>query len=723
VQALLDAPLFGVRWRWNATTALALPRQTGSRKTPPQIQRMRSEDLLASVFPDQVACVENIVGEREIPRHPLIDQTLDDCLHDAMDADGWLALLRRIEAGEVRLVARDLPAPSPLAAEILTARPYAFLDDAPIEERRTQAVLSRRWTDPESADDLGALDADAIASVRAEAWPQARDADEMHEALTSLACISENEAMREPQWPQWLASLAQAGRATRLQIAEHDALWAPVERISCLRAIYPHASEAPSLTPPPDYDEPWSEDDAVVEVVRARLSGFGPLTVSQIARPLALKAHVVALALTRLEAQGTVMRGRFTPDARDDEWCERHLLARIHRYTVKRLRREIEPVERQDFMRFLFEWQRVAAQARGSGRETLAAVLEQLEGWEASAIAWENELLPARIDDYTPMLLDELCRSGRLAWARLPARAAGATVRTTPVVLLPRRALAQWTALVGAPDVEGLSSRARRVHDALAQHGAMFFDELAADARLLGTELEDALGELVAAGLVNADSFAGLRALVAPAAKRNAHHGRRRSRGVGSLVGGMADAGRWATLRRVEAAAAGDAQTQTAPRPAPLDPERLEYVANVLLRRYGVVCWQLLTREAPWLPPWRDLLRVLHRLEARGQVRGGRFVTGLSGEQFALPEAVALLREVRRRERSGAVVCVAATDPLNLVGTLLPGDKVPAVSGNRIAFRDGAPVATLVAGRFGYLSEADDEASRAALRARLANPY
>ncbi|WP_224045154.1 DEAD/DEAH box helicase, partial [Paraburkholderia unamae] len=471
VQALLDAPLFGVRWRWNATTALALPRHTGGRKTPPQIQRMRSEDLLAAVFPDQVACVENIAGEREVPRHPLVDQTLDDCLHDAMDTEAWIALLRRIEAREVRLVVRELPTPSPLAAEILTARPYAFLDDAPIEERRTQAVLSRRWSDPESTDDLGALDPEAIASVREEAWPQARDADEMHDALTSLGAIAESEAGREPQWPAWLAGLAAAGRAARLPIAEHDALWVSIERLACVRAIYPQARCEPPLTPPPDYADAWTEDAALVEIVRARLSGFGPLTVAQVARPLALEASVAALALTRLEAEGTVMRGRFTPQAPgggDEEWCERHLLARIHRYTVRKLRREIEPVERHDFMRFLFEWQRVAPGTRGSGRDALAAVLDQLEGWEASALAWEDEILPARIDDYTPMLLDELCRSGRLAWARLPARAAAAsTVRSTPVVLLSRRELPRWMALVDAPDTTGLSARARRVYDAL----------------------------------------------------------------------------------------------------------------------------------------------------------------------------------------------------------------------------------------------------------------
>ncbi|WP_321894890.1 DEAD/DEAH box helicase [Paraburkholderia heleia] len=779
VQALLDAPLFGVRWRWNATTSLALPRQTRGRKTPPQIQRMRSEDLLAAVFPDQVACVENIAGEREVPRHPLVDQTLDDCLHDAMDTEAWVALLRRIEAGDLQLVVRELPAPSPLATEILTARPYAFLDDAPIEERRTQAVLSRRWSDPESTDDLGALDPEAIASVREEAWPQVRDADEMHDALTSLGALAESEAQQEPQWLAWLADLAAAGRATRLPVADRDALWVGIERLACVQAIYPQARCEPPLTPPPEYAQTWTEDAALVEIVRARLSGFGPLTVAQVARPLALEASVAALALTRLETEGTVMRGRFTPQAMgggEEQWCERHLLARIHRYTVRKLRREIEPVERHDFMRFLFEWQRVAPGARGSGRDALAAVLDQLEGWEASALAWEDEILPARIDDYTPMLLDELCRSGRLAWARLPARAAAAsTVRSTPVVLLARRELARWMALVETTGPAGLSARAQRVYEALLRHGAMFFDELAADAHLLGVELENALGELVAAGLVNADSFAGLRALVKPAAQRSAHHGRRRPRGFGPLAGGMADAGRWATLRRAEqanlladatasslaaplaevddetalvetgpavsnAGAAAGSRSQAlararqtaagAARRPPAAPDLLEHVANVLLRRYGVISWQLLGREAAWLPPWRDLLRVLHRMEARGEVRGGRFVTGISGEQFALPEAVALLRDVRRRAAAqgegegegGVLVCVSAADPLNLLGTLLPGEKVPALAGNRIVFRDGMPAATLIAGRFGFLGEFD-ESTRAELRARLAKPW
>jgi ATP-dependent Lhr-like helicase len=716
IQALLDAPLFNVRWRWNATTSLALPRFTGGRKTPPQLQRMKSEDLLAAVFPDQVACLENIAGERELPPHPLVDQTIDDCLHEAMDCDGWLALLRRIERGDIQLVTRELSAPSPLAAEILNARPYAFLDDAPLEERRTQAVLSRRWSDPEDASDLGALDADAIAAVREEAWPQARGADEMHEALTGLACINEKEAQAHEDWPTWLDALARSGRATRMQIAQEEALWLPIERLVCLRAIYPDATYAPTLTPPKGFDDVWSSEAALVDVLRARLSGLGPQPVSALARALALPASSVAAALVKLESEGYVMRGRFTPGAAQDEWCERHLLARIHRYTIRRLRREIEPVERADFVRFLIEWQRLASAARGMGRDALAATLAQLEGFEAAAAAWEEEILPARLRDFTGSALDELCRAGKFVWARLAAegRGAGGPVRTTPIVLLPRPALPIWHAMADAragqgSDSNGLSPRAALLFEALSRHGAMFFDELVSEARALPLEVEAALGELVAGGYVNADGFAGLRALIAPATAR--HRGPRATtrRGAhrGAWIGGMQDAGRWALLRRSFADAP--------------PPDAIEHVAMSLLRRYGVVFWQLLEREPAWLPRWRDLLRVFHRLEARGLVRGGRFVNGLSGEQFALPEALPLLREVRKRTPDGQYVCVCAADPLNIVGTILPGEKVPALMGNRLAFRDGACVATLISGKFEFASDltpADREAARLCLAHR-----
>lgn len=706
IQALLDAPLFGVRWRWNATTALALPRMAGGRKVAPQLQRMKSEDLLATVFPDQVACLENIVGEREVPDHPLVAQTLNDCLHEAMDSNGWLALLKRIEAGDIELLARDLPAPSPLAMEVLGARPYAFLDDAPLEERRTQAVLNRRWTDPESADDLGALDAAAIEAVGEEAWPQARNPDELHEALAGLGCIAEAEVQADPQWPAWLNELARGGRATRMQVAQDRALWLPVERLALLQSIYPEAGCEPVLKPLPGFDQAPSEDDALVELIRARLTGFGPLPVPLIARPLALPASAVALALTRLESEGYVLRGRFTPGATDEEWCERHLLARIHRYTVKRLRREIEPVERADFMRFLFDWQHLSEATRMQGREALGTVVEQLEGFQAAAGAWESDLLPARLKDYGGTWLDELCRSGRIVWTRLAGRikASSGPVRGTPIVLLPRRQLAAWYALASDAPQPELSSRAQRVFETLQGQGALFFDELQQDARLLRSELEDALGELVAVGLVNADSFAGLRALLAPAAKRS--RSTRQSRG-GAFIGGMADAGRWALVRK-----GVPAPPETSPRRPMLDPEALEHVAMTLLRRYGVVFWRLLDREADWLPPWRELLRVYHRLEARGDIRGGRFVAGVPGEQFALPEAVGLLREVRKRPLAGEMIAVSAVDPLNQVGTLLPGERVPATSGNRILYRDGVPLALLIGGKPELLAELSEDDQR-----------
>jgi ATP-dependent Lhr-like helicase len=704
VQALLDAPLFNVRWRWNATTALALPRFSGGRRVAPQLQRMKSDDLLAAVFPDQAACLENIVGERELPSHPLVDQTLDDCLHDAMDSEGWLALLRRMEAGEVRLLARDLPAPSMLAMEILNARPYAFLDDAPLEERRTQAVQSRRWADPASTDDLGALDIGAIASVADEAWPQAVNRDEVQEALVALGCVTRAEAMRHDDWPQWLEDLAESGRATRLRDDGGFDAWVALERFDMLQAAYPHALATPALTVPESHrghnGEPWTQDSALVELLRARLSGFGPQPLSGIAAALHVPSGTVQIALTQLETEGYIMRGSFTPGANEEEWCERHLLARIHRYTIKRLRREIEPVERQDFMRFLFDWQHLAPTTQMQGQDALPVILDQLEGYEAAAGAWESELLALRLRDYSILWLDELCRAGKLVWTRIgaPKSAAGGPVRATPIVLLPRRQVALWHGLAGDGAEPAVSSRAGAVLDALKRHGAMFFDELQQDARLLPVELETALGELVSTGLINADSFAGMRAMLAPATKR-ASNDRKRRRGAGPT---MEEAGRWALVRRAEPVSDIVLKPGRKPR---IDPATLETIALTLLRRYGVMFWRLLEREAAWLPNWRELLPAFHRLEARGDIRGGRFIAGFSGEQFALPEAIPLLREMRRRTLDATLVCISGIDPLNLCGTLLPGPKVPALAGNRILFRDGAPVATIIAGKIDYLEE------------------
>nr|WP_227496446.1 DEAD/DEAH box helicase [Massilia litorea] len=707
VQALLDAPLFNVRWRWNATTALALPRFAGGRKVAPQLQRMKSDDLLASIFPDGAACLENIAGDRELPDHPLVEQTLDDCLHEAMDSEGWLALLRRIENGEIALVARDLPAPSPLAAEILNARPYAFLDDAPLEERRTQAVINRRWSDPATTDDMGALDLEAIAGVAEEAWPETRNSDEVQEALVALSLVTQQEALARAGWPQWLEELAEAGRATRVR-GDGLQAWVALERLDCVLAAYPGAECTPALRIPDSHcgndGEPWTRDEALVEIMRARLTGFGPQTLPDIAAALALPESTAAIALGALEAQGYVMRGRFTPGAEEEEWCERHLLARIHRYTIKRLRREIEPVELRDYMRFLFDWQHLTEDTQWQGQDALPLLLAQLEGYEAAAGAWEADLLGLRLRDYSMLWLDDLCRSGKLVWTRIdaPRAAAGGPVRGTPIVLLPRRQVALWHALPlpgGPPEI---SPRASKVLEALRRDGAMFFDELQFDARMLPVELENALGELVATGFVNADSFAGLRAMLLPASKR-ASNDRRKRRGAGPT---MEEAGRWALVRRAQPS---DENPATPPRRRKLDPETLEHVAMTLLRRYGVMFWRLLEREAAWMPSWRELLPVYHRLEARGEIRGGRFVAGFSGEQFALPEAIPLLREVRRRPLDGALVLISGVDPLNLCGTLLPGDKVPALGGNRILFRDGVPVATVVAGKIAWLADPGPE--------------
>ncbi|MEO7150010.1 MAG: DEAD/DEAH box helicase [Rhodanobacteraceae bacterium] len=712
-QALLDAPMFAARWRWNASAALALPRFVGGAKVPPQIQRMKSEDLLATVFPDQVACAENLTGERQIPDHPLVAQTLHDCLHEAMDIDGLVALLQKLEQGEARIVARDLTAPSSLAAEVLGAQPYAYLDDAPLEERRTQAVASRGFSEVRGAEDLGKLDADAIAAVREEAWPSPRDADEMHETLLSLGAVNVDEVKHNASWEVWLHDLARANRATRL-ILSPTSLWVAAEMLPVWRAIHPAAGLQPSIDAPAEFAaRAWIREDALTEIVRARMGCYGPVHSDQVAAALTLPRGDVDLALTALEREGFAMRGRFSlrdvtdAAAQSDEWCERHLLARIHRRTVQRLRREIEPVEPRDFMRFLFDWQHVAPGARLRGAEALAGVLAQLEGYEAPAAAWESQLLPARLEHYDIGWLDGLCSAGRIAWTRLRTASSehASPVHASPIVLLPRRQLSSWSALgtKAHPEPAMLSSRAQAVVEFLSQHGASFFDEIAAGTRLLRVELENVLAEMVGAGLVNADSFSGLRALLQPSSKRNGARHRRVSR---HMLSGIEDAGRWSLIKR----------------DAARTPEAVEHIARTLLRRYGVIFWKLLVREASWLPPWREILRLCQRLEARGEIRGGRFVAGVIGEQFALPEAVGAVRAVRRAPHDSVLIRISGTDPLNLIGSVLPGAKVPAVTGSRIVFRDGVPLATRVAGEITPLQELSNDDERA-VRGLLSQGY
>ena len=727
IQAVLDAPMFATRWRWVAGVALALPRFRGGKKVPPPLARMEAEDLIASVFPDQLACAENVPGEREIPDHPLVRQSIADCLSEAMDIDGLERVLRAMEAGAIRVVARDLTEPSPLALEVLSARPYAYLDDAPLEERRTQAVMSRRWLAPEEAADLGRLDPEAIARVRAEAWPDAANSDELADALAWLGFLTDAEAASVVGWAELLEGLARERRAARLWVPPHStlspdageggagegsvgtadgiaragrgegaAVWIAAERVPQFRALWAEARPEPDVAAPADHERTWSADEALVEILRGRLEGLGPVTEAALAAPL---GGDVATALATLEAEGFALRGRFTPDAAEDEWCERRLLARIHRYTVKRLRAEIEPVAARDLLRFLLSWQRVAAEDRMEGPDAAGSVLAQLEGFEAPATAWETEILPARVADYDPAWLDDLCLSGRIAWARLSPRNGRANggergpspVRSTPIALLARRHAQLWGSLGPAPDGPAPSPRAQAVLDCISRHGASFFDELVEGAGLLRTQVEEALAELVALGLVTSDSFGGLRALLVPSEQRRPFAGGRRRRRI--VAHGMEDAGRWALARR-------PALPQSAPQKAG---EAAEHVARTLLRRYGVVFWRLLEREAGWLPPWRDLLRVFRRLEARGDIRGGRFVAGFSGEQFALPEAIGMLREARRKPADGAWLSLSGADPLNLVGIITPGPKLAALVGNRVLYRDGIPIALFAGGEVRFL--------------------
>jgi ATP-dependent Lhr-like helicase len=697
IEALLDAPMFITRWRWVAGVSLALPRFRGGKKVPPQLARMAAEDLLAAIFPDQVACAENLVGEREIPDHPLIRQTIFDCLGEAMDIEGLEKLLARLETGKIEVVTRDLTEPSPLALEVLSARPYAYLDDAPLEERRTQAVMGRRWLAPEDASDIGRLDPEAIARVRSEAWPDPANADELHDALVWLGFLSAEEA--QPAWRDWFFELAHENRVTQVLLSaaggRAGVLWIAAERLPRFEAIWPNATLDPPISAPEIYAERnWSDDDALIEILRGRLEGLGPVTVTALSAPLGLESNDISGALIALETEGFAMRGRFSPSATADEWCERRLLARIHRYTVNRLRAEIQPVAARDFLRFLLGWQRVTSGSRMEGPDALEVLVRQLEGFEAPAGAWETEILPARLDGYEPSWLDDQCLAGRIAWARLRPRNGrpngsdrnATPVRTTPITLLARRHAALWASLSSTEEPVIPSSRAQAVADFIRQYGASFFDELVGGTALLRPQIEEALAELVALGIVTSDSFGGLRALL----RKPDARGRRRR----AAMFGMESAGRWALARR--------SQPQREARP-----EAIEHLARTLLLRYGVVFWRLLEREAPWLPPWRDLLRVYRRLEARGEIRGGRFVAGFSGEQFALPDAVGMLRQARRKPASDDWVSISGADPLNLVGVLTPGPKLAALTGNRLLYRDGLPIALFAGGEVQFLETLD----------------
>jgi ATP-dependent helicase Lhr and Lhr-like helicase len=771
IQALLDAPMFGIRWRWNAGRSLALPRQRAGRRVPAPLQRMESENLLAAIFPDQLACLENIAGDREIPEHPLVQQTIDDCLIEAMDIEGLIRLLERIEKGEIECIARDVPEPSLFAHEILNAKPYAFLDNAPLEERRTQAVYTRRVGEPSADGGLGILDANAIEKVCAEAWPQATSADELHETLLLVGALTDEEVRTVgTDSSQWLAQLACDKRAGRMVgppiICETDrsepwsaasltrpnrseplgrSFWISAERLPMLQAIYPDRRVEPPLVPPAAEHEPqWQRADATRELVRGRMEVIGPITATKLASLFQLPVGEINTALAALEGEGFVLRGKFHPDAQELEWCDRRLLARIHRLTLNRLRAEIQPVSIAEFQRFLLAWQRVEIEHRAEGVEGVRAVLELLDGYELPAAAWEPEVLVLRVKEYQPAWLDQLCFTGRFGWGRLtaPQKNNGRPplpVRSSPISLFSRENLTHWLTLSAPLEATEFSPDTNRTVEALAQAGALFFGELVQKTGLLPSRLERSLAELTAQGCVTADSFEGLRALLVPEEKRAPFASAERRRHH-KAVTSLEFAGRWSLLRNAGIAANPESRRTNslvgeAMNPSSISDQALtdsvpgalsvrgvarehavEAFARVLLRRYGVVFRRILEQESLRVT-WFELVRVYRTLEARGEIRGGHFVAGISGEQYALPEAVGLLRSIRKRAPKGDLIPISAADPLNLTGVLTLGLRVAAISAHRVLLSDGVPTVALKAGQLIPLTQgAIDQSVERALK-------
>ena len=701
-QALLAIPLFGVRWRWTATRALAVRRFSGGRKVPPPLQRMRSDDLLAAVFPEQAACLEHISGDIEIPDHPLVKETMRDCLSDAMDVEGLTNLIRAIEKGSISCIAIDTREPSPFCHEILNANPYAYLDNAPLEERRTRAVQTRRTLLPVDAGELSLLDAQAITEVAEQAWPLLRDAEELHDALLTLGVVT---AVELETHGHQLTQLASQRRAfsMRPQADSELTLWVAAERMKLVELAYPEAVWQRSSG---DLERvrkaQWGRDrnldreSATAEILRHRLESSGPLTTPELQALLGLPLDRIDNGLLQLEAEGQILRGSFRTNRSGLEWCDRRLLARIHRLTLSRLRKEIQAVPAPVFMRFLLSWQHVAPRTHLHGESGTAQVLEQLQGLEAPAAAWEKFLLPGRVDGYQPSWLDALCLSGRFAWGRLssPGHQAGPTEadlppgrvrpnRLAPLAFFERRKLPFLLGGAGETTERRslLSHVAAEVLDLLERWGASFFDELVQLSGRLPVEVEQGLWELVTAGQVTADGFAGLRALIDP---RQRNSGRRRHKWRRKRQQALAS-GRWTLLRPRPV-------LHTAGNSASISGRDAESLAWLMLKRWGILFRDLVAGES-LAPPWRELAPLLRRWEAQGKLRGGRFVEGFAGEQFALPEAVDSLRSIRRQPETGQCVRISAADPLNLTGILFPGPRIRSHPENLVTLCDGRLVA------------------------------
>jgi ATP-dependent Lhr-like helicase len=701
-QASLASPIFGTRWRWDASRALALLRFQNGKKIPPQIQRIRSDDLLASVFPDVAACPENLEGDVEIPDHPLVREVMKDVLTEAMDIDGLQKLLRGISDGSIRCIAVDTPVPSQFSHEILNANPYAYLDDAPLEERRARAVEMRRVLPESVLQEVGKLDETAISKVQEEAWPDVRDADELHDVLHTLVALPEDfsnqpnqpgeavlaqaPASLTDQWGHFFERLKFEDRANVAMVRDDIAsanrrYWVASEKVAAFRLLYPSAQF--ESAPPEVAGKDCSYEEAILSLVTGWLSHSGPISALTLGQKLGLASSEIEKALLRMEASGSILRGKFTdPRVTETEWCDRRLLARIHRLTVATLRKQIEPVTAAQFMRWLLRWQHVAPGSQSGGERGTLEVVRQLQGFEIPANAWERQVLARRVADYDPTWLDHLCMTGAVGWGRLsphPATledSAEGKRRVIPTSVAPItffiREESDWM-IQKHPGAEarGLSHGAKQVLEFLRQRGASFFPDIVRGTGKLKAEIETALWELVAGGLVTADGFDNLRSLIDPK--------RRAGQGSGRTSRPRHSSGRWALLYTDQTAEKNRATEAT---------------CWMLLKRYGIVFRDVLARETN-LPTWRELLMAFRRLEDRGEVRGGRFVDGFLGEQFALPVAVESVRAMKKLPLSGETITISAADPLNLVGILVPGERVPAISGRIVSFKDGvaAPLA------------------------------
>ena len=699
-QAVLQTPLFPIRWRWDASRALALLRFSNGKKTPPALLRMRSDDLLAAVFPEQVMCQDNAMpGDVEVPDHPLVFETMRDALHEAMDIDGFREVLQAIAAGEVEILGRDTTQPSVFSHQILNAMPYAFLDeDTEIGERRARAVALRRAL-PEDQRDLASLDAAAIENAARDAWPLIRDADELHDALLSLGILPLEDAARGTanlaDMQHWFAILVNDGRASTATYGDGRQAWVATERVPLVLAAFPDAAFEPgSVTLWQSRSEPHTQDDAERILVRNRTECVGPFTAGEMARSLGMREPAVDIALAHLESTGNILRGQFRPGQKNQEFCDRRILARIHRDTIGRLRREIEPVSPATLMRFLIAWQRLGTSGKARDEGGLLEIIEQIQGFEAAAGVWESEILPARVADYSPKMLDSLCLSGEVVWGRFSRRpidedtpiTKGALTRNGRISLALREST-DWLLREQSTDENTLIGAQGEVLAYLSEAGASFIQDIVSSTGRLPSDVEDALWKLAAAGLVTSDGFTAVRRMIDGSANKH-HH--RRSPTFGRGLRRRLPSSRWSLLHGKTT-----------------EHDAIEARAHQLLLRYGVVFPELLVRETN-APRWRHLVQVYRRAEARGEIRGGRFVANFVGEQFALPEAVERLRTIRRTGKDDRPIALSACDPLNLAGITSPGARVPALTGNRVVYQNGAPIASLESGDLHWRDEVDE---------------